>query len=200
MIGGAASLERWLRYHANIRTSLKSSIGDGKVMPEPKDHASKRGAIESVLRWIPGFSGYLEKEYRRESDELQRDWLADRLRRSKRGLDTYARSLAEAGQIDGLPELERMRARLDRLISRIRGAMQGYSGFFDLVQIDEGTLDQVYEHDVSLMEQVAQLADAVDGLAKRKDESQTELQPLFDQIEALDDAWDQREDILKGLG
>ena len=51
-------------------------------MPEPRQHAQSRGWIESILRRIPGFKGYLEKEYRRDSDALQRTWLADRLQRA----------------------------------------------------------------------------------------------------------------------
>ena len=69
-------------------------------MPEPRQHTQSRGWIESILRRIPGFKGYLEKEYRRDSDSLQRTWLADRLQRSKRALDTYSRTLVDAGKLD----------------------------------------------------------------------------------------------------
>ena len=74
-------------------------------MPEPREHTEQRNWIESILRHIPGFHGYLEKEYRREADELQREWLADRLQRSKRAVDNLARPLADAGQIDALPQI-----------------------------------------------------------------------------------------------
>jgi hypothetical protein len=168
-------------------------------MPEPKRHAENRGAIESLLRRIPGFRGYLEKEYRRESDELQREWLADRLQRSKRGLDQYAQALADAVKIDTLPLVDRLRSRLDRLIGRVRGAMQGYSGFFDLVQIDETALDRVYEYDVSLMEEVAALADHIDALGGRAEEADRLVPPLLDEIARIEEAWDKREDVLKGL-
>lgn len=168
-------------------------------MPEPKQHAQHRNLIESILHYIPGFRGYLEHAYRRESDELQRTWLADRLRRSKRGLDAYAQQLAESGQIDALPMVERVRARLDRLIGRIAGAMKGYSGFFDLVTIDTAVLDRVYEHDVKLMEQVAALADAVDGLGTQTQPTSSLLPPILVQIDTIEVAWDHREDILKGL-
>ena len=40
-------------------------------MPEPRAHMEHRGFRESILRHIPGFRGYLEKEYRRDSDALQ---------------------------------------------------------------------------------------------------------------------------------
>lgn len=168
-------------------------------MPEPKQHAEKRNPIESVLRSIPGFRGYLEKEYRRESDELQRAWLADRLQRSKRGLDKYALALAEAGRLDALPQVDRLRARLDRLIGRIGGAMQGYSGFFDLVRIDEQVLSRVYEHDLAQMEQVAKLADNVEAMGGKPDTDDQLVPLLVLAIESLEDAWNRREDILKGL-
>jgi predicted nucleic acid-binding Zn-ribbon protein len=168
-------------------------------MPEPKEHAKRRNWIETVLRYIPGFRGYLEKEYRRESDELQREWLADRLQRSKRAIDQLTRPLADAGQIDLLPQVDRMRGRLDKLIARIRGAMQGYSGFFDLVRIREPELDRVYEHDVKLMEQVDALGRAVERLPEEQEGLAARVTDVLDEIDELEAKWDVREDILKGL-
>ena len=106
-------------------------------MPEPRQHTEHRNALESLLRHIPGFRGYLEKEYRRDSDALQRTWLSDRLQQAKRSLDTVSSQLADAGRLDLLTQYDRLRAKLDKLIARIRGAWQGYSGIFDLVRIDE---------------------------------------------------------------
>jgi hypothetical protein len=168
-------------------------------MPEPRDHAEDRNTIETVLRYIPGFRGYLEKEYRRESDELQRQWLADRLQRSKRAIDGLTRPLADAGQIDLLPQIDRLRGRMDKLLGRIRGAMQGYSGFFDLVRIREGELDRVYEHDVKLMDQVETLAKAIEELPDQPDRIAEAVPELLDRIDELEQQWDVREDILKGL-
>ena len=169
-------------------------------MPEPKKHFESRGWIESTLRYIPGFKGYLEKEYRREADELLRTWLAERLRRGKRGLDAGALALTEAGQIDQLPQIERLRSRVDKLSGRINSAMQGYSGFFDLVQVDETKLDQLYEYDLALMEQITQLADHVEDIKSVTPGTVTErVSPLLEDVEKLEDAWDRREDLLRGL-
>ena len=84
--------------------------------------------------------------------------------RAGRGLDDFSRALADAALIDALPLCDRLRGRLDKIIGRIAGAMQGYSGVFDLVRIDEGVLDKVYAHDVSLIEQVEALGTAVEAL------------------------------------
>ncbi len=167
-------------------------------MPEPKDHIENRGAIETILRSIPGFRGYLEAEYRRDSDRLQREWLADRLARSKASLDDVARAMTEAGALDALPSCERLRGRLDRFISRLRGAMPGYSGFFDLVQVDVALLDRVYEHDVAIMDEIEALAEAVEQLKNANDPA-AEFATLQDRVVQVEQTWDTRADILKGL-
>ena len=168
-------------------------------MLEPSEHTKNRNWIENVVRAIPGFRGYLEKEYRRESDELQREWLADRLSHAKRAIGDLTRPLADAGQIDILPEIDRLRGRLDKLIARIRGAMQGYSGFFDLVRVREELLERVYEHDSQLVAEVDALGAAVEKLPANQDEITAALPPLHQQIDALEKRWDRREDLLKGV-
>jgi len=168
-------------------------------MPEPKDHAKHRNLIESILRYVPGFRGYLEKEYRRDSDELGREWLADRLQRSKRAIDELARPLADAGKIELLPQLDRLRGRLDKLIARIRGAMQGYSGFFDLVRVREDLLDRVYEHDLGLFQEVDALGQGIEELPERQHRIAETVAELSEKIDALQRQWDIREDMLKGL-
>jgi hypothetical protein len=168
-------------------------------MPDPKQHAENRGAIEEFLRRIPGFKGYLEKQYRRESDALQRQWLADHLVHTKQSLDGVTRALVDAGQVDVLPQFDRARGRLDKLIGRIRGAVRGYSGWCDLVKIDEAVLDRVYKHDLKLAEQVESLADLVETWPKKPAEAVAGLAAALEQIDALDEEWDGRDVILKGL-
>jgi hypothetical protein len=168
-------------------------------MPEPRSHAENRNWIERILRHVPGFRGYLEKEYRRDSDELQRQWLADRLQRAKRAIDDAARPLVDAGQVDLLPQLDRLRSRLDKFIWRLRSAMQGYSGFFDLVRVDERVLDRVYELDVAVMDEVQALAEAIEALPSRRDQFDTSLPELLNQIDNVESQWSTRSDILKGL-
>lgn len=167
-------------------------------MPDPREHTKNRGAIESILRKIPGFKGYLEKEYRRDSDALQREWMTDRLQQSKRAIDDYTRELAESAQLDALPQFDRLRGRVDKLIGRIRGASRGYSGLFDLVKIDEGVLDRIYAFDAQLLEQTDQFAAAVEKLGEGES-PETTAGELLDQAEQLDQQCDEREKILKGI-
>ncbi len=167
-------------------------------MSEPIKHTEKRNLVESILRSIPGFRGYLEKEYRRDADALQRQWLADRLQRAKRSLDRFARPLADKGQLGLLPEVERIRGRLDTLIARIQGAMRGYSGFFDLVRVEERLLDDVYQYDLQLMHDVDALGAVVEQLPAAEDPS-AQISEIEGWLDDLNDKWDARGDMLAGL-
>ena len=165
-------------------------------MVDPAGHADSRNIVETILRYIPGFRGYLEKEYRRESDELARKHLADGLQQAKSALDEYQRGLVDAGQLDGLTQCERVRTRIDTLQSRIRGAMQGYSGFFDFVRVDEEALDAVYQHDLSLAGEIKSLGDAAKQLSPS---SPSGVAEVLQQVEALHQRFDKRSEILEGL-
>ncbi len=169
-------------------------------MDDPSRHADSRNLVESILRYIPGFKGYLEKEYRRESDHLARTHLADQLQKCKSKLDQHQRTLVEAAQLDALPTCERLRTRIDTLQSRIRGAVRGYSGFFDFVRVNEDTLDEVYDHDMGLLDDVAGLLQATDQLSAAGDAEKVSLDDLLGRVEQLHTKFDGRSAILEGLG
>ena len=168
-------------------------------MIDPKKHSEDRGIIESILRYIPGFSGYLEKDYRQESDHLVRKWMADRLQTSKRSLDEYMLGLVNAGRLDQLTDWERVKTRMDGLMLRMRGAVRGYSGFFDFVQVNTDLLDKVYEHDMSLVRQVDALAGELEQLAAKPDVADATANQFLRQVDEIDRKFAERAEMLNGL-
>lgn len=168
-------------------------------MVDPSRHADSRNIVEAILRYIPGFRGYLEKEYRRDSDYLARTWLADQIRACKASLDRYQRSLVDAGQLDVLPQCEHVRTRLDTLESRMRGAVRGYSGFFDFVRVKEDLLDRVYAHDMSLIGDIQALQKATEGLAATGDDPAKAIGHLLTQVDDLHRKFDERSNLLEGI-
>lgn len=76
--------------------------------------------------------------------------------------------------------------------------MAGYSGFFDLVRVDERMLDRVYRHDLNLMRDVDDLGEAVENLARAEKPADC-LAQIHEAVDALDAKWDERTDILTGL-
>jgi len=166
---------------------------------DPQEHANNRGVVESILKYIPGFSGYLSREYRRESDSLARKFMADRLQRSKRGLDAYGKTLVNLGALDSLPYIDQLRNKIDMAINRLNAQMPGYSGFFDFVQVDEGVLTDIYEHDLALIEKCETLAKDIEGLSTSTMAPLQVVPEIQDKINAVLSQIDHREDMLKGI-
>jgi hypothetical protein len=124
----------------------------------------ERGRIESFLGQVPGYKGYKEKEMRREADKLLRDALGRRLEEQWRRLPDIQKQLLSAGQIEWLDDIESATTRLQTLIDRIETATYGYAGLFDAARVKEDELDQLYNFDMALTEEVGQVSAAIDQL------------------------------------
>jgi hypothetical protein len=170
-----------------------------QVMPDPSRHSDSRNALESLLRKIPGFKGYVEKEYRRDSDDLARALIAGELQKSKSSLDRFQRGLVDAGRLETLPRCDSIRARLNLQQARIQGAMRGYSGFFDFVRVDEELLDQVYQHDLMLVDDARQLVTMIDSLSSNAGDAEAMLVQVEQRLVAISNHLDERTKLLEGL-
>jgi hypothetical protein len=168
-------------------------------MVDPSKHAERRGWIESALRHITGFQGYLEKEYRRESDALLRAHLADRLQAAKRGVTQFQRDLLDAGRLDDLAAVERVVTGIDALANRLRGSVRGYSGFFDFVQINEAELDRVYEQDLQLLGAIDTFVEHTQNLPTSAGSARSIASQLQSELDGLGEKYGHRDKILSGL-
>jgi hypothetical protein len=83
---------------------------------------------------------------------------------------------------------------------KMRGAVRGYSGFFDYVQVDVDLLDRVYEHDRSLVSAVDGVANSIEQLAAKPDMSPAVAGDLLRQIDDIDRSFAKRGEMLSGLG
>jgi hypothetical protein len=196
MIHSCTNTRHWYRYSPDFVAPFQ--LAEEPPVVDPSRHADSRNLLESILCYIPGFKGYLEKEYRRDSDYLARTYLGDQLRKCKSKLDHYQRALVESADLDGLPKCERLRTRIDTLESRIRGAVRGYSGFFDFVRVNEAVLDNVYNHDMALLADVASLLEATGQLSTTETDNVT-VDDLLQQVEDLHAKFDGRSALLEGL-
>lgn len=121
---------------------------------------------------MPGYVGYSKKESREASDLLIRNYAAS------------AVSSASAKPAD--PEArERVEAALEGLKRKLE--MRDYSRFFELGEIDEEILEQLYVRDLALVETAKMLKDA---------ESADQAAEL---LRALERALDSRSGILRDI-
>jgi len=122
----------------------------------------QRNWLERLGDKIPGYSGYVAKERRRDIDKMHREHLADRLRATKQPLSDLVRELSSSGRLFEVGPVDRVSKKIDHVENRVRFASYGYAGFFDVVKIEEGQLDAIYAFDLALVEKV----DALERLAR----------------------------------
>ena len=132
------------------------------------DDAVQRGRdartwVERIGARVPGFEGYLERELRREVDQMLRAQLAARLDGARGRLAEYLRRLplsatAEIGRLTALD------TGLDAAANRLRHAGSGYAGLFDAVKVREAELELLYRHDLAMVEAVDELGASVSRL------------------------------------
>src|SRR5215212_2540651 len=121
------------------------------------DASDKRNWLDRLTSKIPGYSGYVDRERRRDIDKLHREHLADRLRRLKAPLTDLMRELSSTGRLFEVGPVDSAIKKLDHLENRVRFASYGYSGFFDVVKIEQAQLDSIYRFDLALVEHVDKL-------------------------------------------
>jgi hypothetical protein len=127
------------------------------------DTGDGRNWIERLSSKIPGYSGYVDRERRRDIDKLHREHLADRLRALKPGLTDLVRELTGGGRLFEVTPVDTAIKKLDHLENRVRFASYGYAGFFDVVKIEQQQLDSIYKFDMALVEH----ADKIDAAISR---------------------------------
>lgn len=126
--------------------------------------ASQSG-LERLLKKIPGYSGYKDKELRRESDKLLRVAVAHQFDDQRRRLSELQMQLISQAQIEYVDDLERAVMKLQLLIDRIKTASYGYAGLFDAVRVKEDQLDALYDFDNQMLDFVDDIAASVDQVA-----------------------------------
>ena len=122
------------------------------------------GAIEALLKGLPGVSGYVDKELRRDADKRVRTVIAGRLEEQKQALYAVQRKLTKGGGLMLLDDVDAAIQKLQILIDRIKTASYGYAGFFDPVRVKEEELDALHRFDVALAARTVEVENAVQAV------------------------------------
>jgi hypothetical protein len=159
---------------------------------------------EKIAAFVPGFRGYKEKELRRESDRLIRSHLYLKLSIEKTDLREIEQKLADRRYFDVLTDMDRLLAKMDRVVEKINHASYGYSGFFDAIKVREDNLDHMIDFDSKLIDGVNALTTEIDAfkadLASGVTTNlKTRVQNVTDKLESLENTFDQRNEVILGV-
>ncbi len=120
--------------------------------------------FKKILGKIPGFSGYFDRQNRRAADQLLRQVVADRFEEQWQRLSGLQRDFISQGEIASVDDLEAAAIKLRQFVDRVRTAAYGYAGFFDAIKINQEELAQLYQYDLSLLESVDAVKNAIDNV------------------------------------
>lgn len=122
------------------------------------------GAIEKLLKGLPGIKGYVDKELRRDADKRLRNTIAAALEEQKHALFALQTKLMKSGGLAMLDEMDSVIQKVQILIDRIKTASYGYAGLFDPVKIKAEQLNALHRFDVALAQRTAEAASGVQAI------------------------------------
>lgn len=157
--------------------------------------------VKGWLSSIPGYSGYRDKERRRDADKRVRDALSQQLEAVAKRTDVLARGLADERKITEVGAVESASRAIRHLADVIRTATYGYGGLFGDRSVDAQALDQLRLFDEALGLSVTALADQVgtaeSALRVEGDALATALATIQTTVRATLGRWDLRNQVIE---
>ena len=125
---------------------------------------SQQDPFKKLMSFIPGFSGYIDRQNRRDADKLLRDTVARRFEEQWKRTSQLQSDMVSSGMIAYVDDMEKAAIQLRTFINKITTAPRGYSGMFDAVKINEKELEAIYQFDAAFFDLAEQVGRALDNV------------------------------------
>jgi hypothetical protein len=160
-----------------------------------------QGSVEDLIRKIPGFKGYFDKQDRRAADRLLREHLVRVFNEQLTEFTQLQKRLVDKGGFAYMERVQSIDSRLRTFIDRIESAAQGYAGLFDAIKVKEDALARVYAFDNALLAYQSQFAAGLQRLAEviGTDEVENVLTQLEDVVMEANNTFLRRVEAIQGL-
>jgi hypothetical protein len=157
--------------------------------------------VKKILNKLPGFGGYIERQKRRDSDKLIREYIFDRFRELEGRVSRLQRDFISQKEIKYVDDLEATAIKLRTFADRLRTAPRGYAGLFDAVKVNEEELTRLYEYDSALLGLVDEINHAIDNVESSvgTDGLPAAIRNLESKALQSVEAYDQRESVILGI-
>jgi len=125
---------------------------------------SMQDPFKKLGSYIPGFSGYIERQNRREADKILRDTVARRFDEQWKRTSQMQADMAGNGMIEYIDDMDKAAIQMRTFIDKISTAPRGYSGMFDAIKINEKELEAIYQFDAAFFDLAEQVGRANDNI------------------------------------
>lgn len=163
---------------------------------------NEQGGLEDLVRKIPGFKGYLEKEDRREADRLLRDHIIRVFEEKLVEFTQMQTRLVDSGGITHMERVQGITTNLQTFIDRVNTAPRGYAGLFDAIKVKEEELAQLYAFDNALLAYADRLGDLLTGFGQAIDVNEGiegSLRSLEDFMTEVNNVFKRRAEVIQNL-
>ena len=126
--------------------------------------SSQVDPFKKLLSYIPGFSGYVERQNRRDADKLLRETVARRFEEQWSRASNLQADMVSQSLYSHVDDMEKAALALRTFIDKISKAARGYSGMFDAVKINEKELESIYQFDAAFFDLAEQIKRALDNV------------------------------------
>lgn len=167
---------------------------------------SERSVLEKIMGYVPLYHGYKEKELRRESDKILRNFIFQNLNESTQNLKKTQTALVDSDKIKIAGLVDKTITKCDTVAQRVNRAESGYSGFWDATKINEKDLDKLYELDEGIAQFSLGTKESTNEFLRLSNSIETEntLNPIQHKIsynlEQIEDQLSKRHALLHGYG
>lgn len=152
--------------------------------------------ISTLLHKVPGYSGYRDKENRRDEDKRVREMIAGDIQKSVDRLTQYNAELSAAREFSSLSRLESVVGQVRLLADRIRTASYGYGGIFTERSVDEMVLDQLRQFDLALQNEATGIEQHVETLVSSMPPKDDDVRALSEELNRLSTLFDARTQVV----
>nr|MBN1228531.1 hypothetical protein [Anaerolineae bacterium] len=160
-----------------------------------------QGTVEDLVRKIPGFKGYFEKQDRRAADELLREQIGRDFEELLGRFTGLQKEIVSSGGIMHMERVQGIDTKLRTFIDRIAAAAEGYASLFDAIKVDEEALARLYAFDMALLAYKEQFAQGLDLLEEMlgTDGLVSVLRQLDSVVTESNNTFKRREEAIIGL-
>ena len=159
-----------------------------------------RSLFERIGAYIPFYRGYRARNLRRDVDREVRMAVSKMIKNTKMELENIYREVIETGDMAMARKIERIKNKTDTYNTKVEKAVNGYSGIWATIKKEEQELDAVVEFDSKVLETADTLRKNTEALRNAiGDDISGMVRDLEREIDALIEAYEGRELVLKGL-
>jgi hypothetical protein len=123
----------------------------------------RKNFFDRIGSLIRGYKGYVVREEKRNTDKKLRDEMAKKIENAKLNIIDFQQELIKKNEIVICQEWDLLRKSVDTLFSKIKYATHGESSFFSEKQLKENELDEIYNLDLKLVENVDMVCTSVES-------------------------------------